>query len=60
MARTPLEQESAGEALFRLADWTNCTGDASFRGLARGLAEVLSVRWVFSASSIRTNPVTCK
>ena len=47
MARTPLEQESAGEALFRLADFTNCTGDAYFRGLARGLSEVLSVRWVF-------------
>jgi two-component system, chemotaxis family, CheB/CheR fusion protein len=47
MARTPLEQESAGEALFRLADWTNCTGDAYFRGLVRGLADVLSVRWVY-------------
>ena len=47
MARTPLEQESAGEALFRLADWTNCTGEAYFRGLVHGLAEVLSVRWVY-------------
>jgi PAS domain-containing protein len=47
MARTPLEQESAGEALFRLADWTNCTGEAYFRGLVYGLAEVLSVRWVY-------------
>ena len=47
MARTPLEQESAGEALFRLADRTNCTGEAYFCGLVRGLAEVLSVRWVY-------------
>jgi two-component system CheB/CheR fusion protein len=43
----PLEQEWAGEALFRLADWTNCTGEAYFRGLVRGLADVLSVRWVY-------------
>ena len=43
----PLEQEWAAEALFRLADWTNCTGDAYFRGLVRGLADVLSVRWVY-------------
>jgi two-component system CheB/CheR fusion protein len=43
----PLEQEWASEALFRLADWTNCTGEAYFCGLARGLAEVLSVRWVY-------------
>ena len=33
--------------LFRLADWTNCTGEAYFRGLVRGLADVLSVRWVY-------------
>ena len=43
----PLEQEWAAEALFRLADWTNCTGEAYFRGLVRGLADVLSVRWVY-------------
>jgi PAS domain S-box-containing protein len=43
----PLEQEWAAEALFRLADWTNGTGDAYFRGLVRGLADVLSVRWVY-------------
>ena len=43
----PLEQEWASEALFRLADWTNCTGEAYFRGLVRGLADVLSVRWVY-------------
>ena len=47
MPRMPLEQEWAGEALFRLADWTNCTGEAYFRGLVRGLADVLSVRWVY-------------
>ena len=43
----PLEQEWAAEALFRLADWTNCTGEAYFCGLVRGLADVLSVRWVY-------------
>ncbi len=43
----PLEHEWAAEALFRLADWTNCTGEAYFRGLVRGLADVLSVRWVY-------------
>ena len=43
----PLEQEWAAEALFRLADWTNCTGEAYFSGLVRGLADVLSVRWVY-------------
>jgi PAS domain S-box-containing protein len=35
------------EALFRLADWTNGTGEAFFRGLVSGLADVLSVRWVY-------------
>jgi two-component system CheB/CheR fusion protein len=43
----PIEQEWAGEALFRLANWTNCTGEAYFRGLVHGLADVLSVRWVY-------------
>jgi two-component system CheB/CheR fusion protein len=43
----PLAQEWVGEALFRLANWTNCTGEAYFRGLVRGLADVLSVRWVY-------------
>jgi two-component system CheB/CheR fusion protein len=31
----------------RLADWTNNTGEAYFHGLVRGLADVLSVRWVY-------------
>ena len=26
----PLEHEWAAEALFRLADWTNCTGEAYY------------------------------
>ncbi len=43
----PLEQEWAADALFRLAEWTNTTGEAYFRGLVRGLADVLSVRWVY-------------
>ena len=49
----PLEQEWAAEALFRLADWTNGTGEAYFSGLVRGLADVLSVRWVYSVDSTR-------
>jgi two-component system CheB/CheR fusion protein len=47
MATLPLGQESLADALRRLADRTNCTGEAYFRGLVRGLAEVLSVRWVY-------------
>ena len=43
----PLEQVWAAEALFRLADWTNGTGEAYFSGLVEGLADVLSVRWVY-------------
>jgi PAS domain S-box-containing protein len=45
--RVSLEQAWVAEALFRLADWTNTTGEAYFRGLVRGLADVLSVRWVY-------------
>ena len=41
------EQEWVADALFRLADWTNNTGEAYFHGLVHGLADVLSVRWVF-------------
>ena len=44
---TPLGQDWVGDALRRLADCTNCTGDAYFRGLVGGLADVLSVRWVY-------------
>ncbi len=47
MATIGLEREWAAEALFRLADWTSGTGDAYFRGLVQGLADVLSVRWVY-------------
>jgi len=43
----PLEREWAADALFRLAEWTNSTGSDYFRGLVRGLSEVLSVRWVY-------------
>ena len=47
MAGIPLGQDWVGDALRRLADCTNCTGDAYFRGLVAGLADVLSVRWVY-------------
>ena len=47
MAGIPLGQDWVGDALRRLADYTNCTGDAYFRGLVAGLADVLSVRWVY-------------
>jgi PAS domain S-box-containing protein len=52
----PLEHEWAAEGLFRLADWTNSTGEAYFRGLVRGLADVLSTRWVFLARLHPTLP----
>ena len=42
-----LEQEWVAEALFRLAERTNSTGEAYFHGLVSGLADVLSVRWVY-------------
>jgi PAS domain S-box-containing protein len=42
-----LEHAWIADALFRLADRTNGTGDAYFRGLVSGLADVLSVRWVY-------------
>ena len=42
-----LEHAWTADALFRLADYTNTTGEAYFRGLVRGLADVLSVRWVY-------------
>ena len=44
---TPLGQDWVGDALRRLAAGTDCTGDAYFRGLVAGLADVLSVRWVY-------------
>ena len=42
-----LEHAWIADALFRLADRTNGTGDAYFQGLVSGLADVLSVRWVY-------------
>jgi PAS domain S-box-containing protein len=42
-----LEHAWTADALFRLAHYTNETGDAYFRGLVRGLADVLSARWVY-------------
>jgi PAS domain S-box-containing protein len=47
LAVTPLGHDWVGDALRRLADCTNCTGEAYFRGLVAGLADVLSVRWVY-------------
>jgi len=48
VATMPAGQElAAAEALFRLAEWTNCTGEAYFRGLVSGLSDVLAVRWVY-------------
>jgi PAS domain S-box-containing protein len=41
------EREWIADALLRLADRTNGTGDAYFHGLVSGLADVLSVRWVY-------------
>ena len=49
-----LEHAWTADALFRLADYTNTTGEAYFRGLVRGLADVLSVRWVYIS---RLHPV---
>ncbi len=49
-----LEHAWTADALFRLADYTNTTGEAYFSGLVRGLAEVLSVRWVYIS---RLHPV---
>jgi two-component system CheB/CheR fusion protein len=51
-----LGQDWVGDALRRLANWTNCTGDAYFRGLVGGLADVLSVRWVYLSRLHPENP----
>src|SRR5262245_42708516 len=42
-----IEVPWAGEALYRLAAYTNGTGDEYFRGLVRGLAQILGVRYAF-------------
>src|SRR5262245_47109249 len=49
LSRMSVENAWAGEALYRLAHYTNCTGEAYFRGLVCGLADVLSVRYALVA-----------
>src|SRR5690349_3249220 len=56
LASMALGHDWVGDALRRLANWTNCTGEAYFRGLVGGLADVLSVRWVYLSQIHPDNP----
>ena len=53
-----LEHAWIADALFRLADRTNSTGEAYFEGLVSGLADDLSVRWVYLNRLTRICPAT--